>query len=213
MTKALIFDMDGVIIDSEPIHFESDKMTLREYGIEVTDEILNNYVGVANPKMWAELKEMYQLRCSVEELLQKQLMYKFELFGTQKLQAIDGILELIDLLKEKKIKVGLASSSPRVFIELILKNLGIMEFFDVIVSGEEVENSKPAPDIFLKTAKILCVEPEACLVIEDSGHGAKAAKSAGMRCVGYINPNSGNQDLSLADICVDSIKDVEIDKF
>lgn len=213
MIKALIFDMDGVIIDSEPIHFESDKMAMREYGIEITDEILNNYVGVTNPVMLAELKEIYSLDCSVDELLHKQLKYKFELFGTKKLKMIDGIRELIDLLKGKGIKVGLASSSPGEFIELILKNLGIINFFDVIVSGEAVSESKPAPDIFLKASALLGVAPDDCLVIEDSEHGVKAAKSAGMGCIGYANANSGNQDLSMADLSVASIRDININLF
>lgn len=213
MMKALIFDMDGVIIDSEPVHFESDKMTMREYGIEITDEILSSYVGVANPVMWAEIKEIYSLGCSVDELLHKQLKYKFELFGTKKLKTIDGIRELIDLLKRKDIKVGLASSSPRVFIELMLKNLGIIGFFDVIVSGEDVSKSKPAPDIFLKASTLLGVAPDDCLVIEDSEHGVKAAKNAGMRCIGYANVNSGNQDLSIADLYVVSIRDIDINLF
>ncbi len=210
MTKALIFDLDGVIIDSEPVHFESDRMTMREYGIDIADEILNRYVGVTNPVMWAEIKEIYSLSCPVDELLHKQLKYKLELFGTEKLEAIDGIFDLIGLLKEKGIKVGLASSSPRGFIELILKNLGIIGFFDGIVSGEDVLKSKPAPDIFLKAAALLEVEPGACLVIEDSEHGVKAAKSAGMKCIGYANANSGNQDLSAADLCVASIRDIDM---
>lgn len=210
MIKALIFDMDGVIIDSEPIHFESDRITMREYGIEISDDVLIRYVGVTNPAMWAELKELYNLDSSIDELLEKQLKHKFDLFGTRKLKAIDGICELVNLLKEKGIKIGLASSSPRVFIELILKNLEIIDFFDVIVSGDDVLKSKPEPDIFLRASKLLGVEPKDCMVIEDSEHGVKAAKSAGMKCIGYINVNSGNMDLSYADLQVASIRDIDI---
>lgn len=213
MIKALIFDMDGVIIDSEPIHFESDRITMREYGIEISDDVLIRYVGVTNPAMWAELKELYNLDSSIDELLEKQLKHKFDLFGTRKLKAIDGIFELVNLLKEKGIKIGLASSSPRVFIELILKNLEIIDFFDVIVSGDDVLKSKPEPDIFLRASKLLGVEPKDCMVIEDSEHGVKAAKSAGMKCIGYINVNSGNMDLSYADLQVTSIRDIDINLF
>ena len=209
MVKAIIFDMDGVIIDSEPIHFESDKMTMNDYEIEIADNELNDYVGVSNPVMWTELRDKYKLSGSVEELLEKQLNYKKQLFGNRKLEPIVGIKELLDELKSNEVKIGLASSSSRVFIEMILNNLKITKFFDVIISGEEVLKSKPAPDIFLKAAEMLDLEPSNCIVIEDSEHGVKAAKLANMKCIGFKNPNSGKQDLSLADMVVCSIKEID----
>ena len=109
---------------------------------------------------------------------------------------LDGIRKLLDELKSCGIKIGLASSSSKEFIELILNKLGVIEYFEVIISGEDVQKSKPAPDIFQKAAEALNVEPSNCLVIEDSGHGVKAAKLAEMKCIGFNNPNSGKQDLS-----------------
>lgn len=210
MVKAVIFDMDGVIIDSEPIHFESDKMTMKYYEKEISDEELNNYVGVSNPVMWAELQDKYKLIASVEEILEKQLCYKKKLIENKKLEPIGGIRKLLAELKSSGMRIGLASSSSREFIEFILNKLEVIEFFEVIISGEEVAKSKPAPDIFLKAAEALNVEPSNCLVIEDSGHGVKAAKLAKMRCIGFYNPNSGKQDLSLADAIVCSIEDINI---
>lgn len=159
--------------------------------------------------MWAELREKYSISSSIEELLQKQMGYKKLLFGNRQLQSIEGIESLLNGLKNSNIKIGLASSSPREFIELILKNLGFFEYFEVVISGEEVVRSKPAPDIFLRVAELLKEQPSNCIVIEDSEHGVRAAKDAGMRCIGYINPNSGNQDLSLSDKLVNSIKDID----
>jgi len=209
MVKAVIFDMDGVIIDSEPIHFESDKMTMRDFGYEITCEELNNYVGRSNSIMWAELREKYSISSSLKELLQKQMYYKKLLFGNRQLKCIEGIESLLNGLKNLDIKIGLASSSPREFIELILKTLGVFEYFEVVISGEEVVRSKPAPDIFLRVAELLKEHPSNCIVIEDSEHGVKAAKIAGMRCIGYINPNSGKQDLRLSDKIVNSIRDID----
>lgn len=208
MIKAFIFDMDGVIIDSEPLHFESDKKVLKDYNIEITHNELIDYVGVTNSQMWSELIEKYSLTAKLEELLEKQDIYKKHLFGEGELEAIAGIKELIDDLRKNGISIGLASSSSRDFIELILKNLKLYEAFDIIVSGEEVSNSKPSPDIFLKAAELLNVHPSQCMVLEDSGHGVKAAKSAGMKCIAYRNPNSGSQDLSLSDIVIDSIEKI-----
>ncbi|MGE5613234.1 MAG: HAD family hydrolase [Bacillota bacterium] len=213
MIKAVIFDMDGVIVDSERLHFEADKLALEGYGVEIADDTLKSYAGVKDVTMWKELKEIYNLDYSVDELTERQIQYKLKVFGEKDLKPIDGIPELIGLLKEKAFKIGLASSSRIELIRLVLDKLGIAGFFDVIVSGEDVANSKPAPDIFLRASELLGVAPGDCLVIEDTGHGVKAAKSAGMKCIGYINANSGKQDLSMADLTVSSIRDVDVDIF
>lgn len=213
MIKAVIFDMDGVIIDSEPTHIESDQLTFKNLGIEVSHEELNQYVGVSNPVMWAEMKEKYNLAEYVETLLEKQSYYKNYLFGSKKLEPITGIPGLLAEIRDGGAKIGLASSSNRDFIEMILNRLGIIRYFDVIVSGDEVKKSKPEPDIFLKAAEGLKVNPEDCLVIEDSQHGVKAANLAGMKCIGFHNPNSGIHDLSLADTVVNSITEINIKNY
>lgn len=210
MVEAVIFDMDGVIVDSEPIHFKSDKMTMNHYDKVISDEELNNYVGISNPVMWSELRDKYILIASVEELLEKQLFYKKHLIGNTKLEPIEGIRQLLDEIKSCGIRIGLASSSSKEFINFILNNIGLKEYFEVIVSGEDVKRGKPSPDIFLKTAELLKVEPLNCLVIEDSAHGVKAAKLAQMKCIGFNNPNSGKQDLSLADAIVNSIVEIDL---
>lgn len=201
--------MDGVIIDSEPLHFESDRMVMREFGVELTDEELNRYVGVANPQMWAELKDKYNINLTIDELLERQHANKLKLLKEIQLETISGIDELILDLQKKGIAIALASSSSREFIELVLKKLGIIDCFQVIVSGDDVEKGKPEPDIFLKAAELLKVAPENCIVLEDSEHGVNAAKKAGMKCIGFINPNSGNQDLSKADKIVSTLVGLE----
>jgi HAD superfamily hydrolase (TIGR01509 family) len=117
-----------------------------------------------------------------------------------------GILELLSNLKKEGIKIGLASSSPLETINLILEKFEIKDYFDAVISGEDLKRGKPAPDIYLKAAELLSVCPENCIGIEDSNHGVCAAKSAGMKCVGLQNTNSGNQDLSNSDLKVDSIE-------
>ncbi|NLN63821.1 MAG: HAD family phosphatase [Clostridiaceae bacterium] len=208
MIKAVIFDMDGVIIDSEPIHFKSDQLTLKHFGKDVSQDELIRYVGVSNAMMWTELKEKYQLAPSVEELMEKQSYFRDALTADEKLEPIPGIIELLDEIKRARVKIGLASSSVRSFIALVLNNLEINHYFDAVVSGEDVKRSKPQPDIFLKAAEKLQVSPDACLVIEDSQHGVKAAIQAGMTCIGFNNPNSGSQDLSLAHTLVSSITEI-----
>lgn len=211
MLKAVIFDMDGVIIDSEPIYSEVDKRVLKQCDIIANEEILNPYVGISNPEMWKDLKERYHLIPSVEELLKLQSELLIKAFNETKIEAIDGIKELLSELKQNKILLAVASSSARSFIESILKTIGIREYFKIILSGEEVQRGKPNPDIFLKTAEMLEVSPQECIVIEDSTNGVKAALAAGMKCIGYSNLNSGSQDLSSASTIVDSIREINYD--
>ncbi|GIP29377.1 phosphatase [Paenibacillus sp. J23TS9] len=208
--KAFIFDMDGVIIDSEPIHFEIDVETMKYFGVTITPHELERFVGMTNPEMWSVLKQDYSLPQSVSEIIEYQLKLKIELIRSIDLAPIEGIQELIFDLKQNNISIGLASSSPISFIHEVLRKYNFFEYFDSIVSGEEVAKGKPAPDIYLEASNQLNIKPSECWVLEDSKHGIQAAKSAGMKCIGFINPNSGNQDLSRADTIINSIRDIKV---
>ncbi|MVX66096.1 HAD-IA family hydrolase [Clostridium chromiireducens] len=206
--KAVIFDMDGVIIDSEPIHFEVDLQTISELGGDILKEDLEKYVGTTNEYMYTDIKNKFNISKSLEEIIH----YKVEL--TKKkiieldLEPIEGIRELLKELKNKNINTAIASSSPRDFIELVVSKFKLENYIEYIISGEEVKHGKPDPDIYIETAKKLRVSPEECIVIEDSRNGVLAAKAAGMKCIGFQNVNSGNQDLSNADVIIHSITEV-----
>jgi len=204
--EAVIFDMDGVIIDSEPLHFQVDLDVLHGLNVKLVQHDLEPYVGMTNPEMWKLLKERHGLAESIEELIEIQLGQKLATLKTSDYEPIDGIPELLAALGEAEIKLALASSSPVRFIDAVLDKFGIAPRFMHRISGEEMEHGKPAPDIFLKAAELLNVSPAGCVVIEDSRNGVAAAKAAGMSCIGYRNVNSGEQDLSKADIVVDSIR-------
>ncbi|MNI45799.1 2-deoxyglucose-6-phosphate phosphatase [compost metagenome] len=211
MRKAFIFDMDGVIIDSEPLHYEVDIETMNYFGHVIESEQLDKYVGMTNPEMWKFIREEFQVVQSVEEIIEYQLARKISSLSSLVIEPIEGIRELIQNIKNRDWLVGIASSSPRVFIEAVVSKFGIAEYFDCIVSGEEVPKGKPAPDVYLEAAKQLGVEPKECLVLEDSRNGVIAAKAAGMGCIGYVNLNSGNQDLSQADEVVKKISDIKLE--
>lgn len=117
-------------------------------------------------------------------------------------QPISGITELLVSINKHNTTMAVASSSSIRFIEAVLRKLNIDKYFKLYISGEEIKKSKPDPDIFLKTAEMLQIKPKECIVIEDSKNGVIAAKKAGMKCIGYINPNSGNQDLSEANVVI-----------
>lgn len=210
MLKAFIFDMDGVIIDSEPLHYEVDIEIMNHFGYAIKHEYLDQFVGMTNPEMWRHIREDFKMTQNVEEIIEQQLARKIDALRALEIEPIEGIRQLIVDIKSSGLMVGIASSSPRVFIEEVVSKFGIADQFDCIVSGEEVPAGKPAPDVYLEAAKELGVHPEDCLVLEDSRNGIIAAKAAGMRCIGYINLNSGQQDLSQADEIVSKISDIKL---
>jgi HAD superfamily hydrolase (TIGR01549 family) len=190
---------------------------------------IDMYVGIRTVDMWQELKQKYDIEFSVEELVELEAKrVKKDMESQNKIKPIAGIKELLEELRNTNIKIALASSSSIRDIETVLNKTGLKEYFTVIVSGDHVENGKPAPDIFELTVSQLnnitdkitkittetssFIAPENCIVIEDANSGIKAAKAAGMKCIAYRNPNSGNQDLSEADLIIDSFHELSLNK-
>lgn len=211
--EAVIFDMDGVIIDSEPIHYICSNKFLEPYKIELDREKYDTYIGASCKVMWSDVRETHNLNESVEEIISKE----FDIFlnylqeGKGKIHPIEGIRSLLELLKKEGVTIGLASSSSMKNINTVLDLFDIQDYFSIKVTGYDLERSKPDPEIFIKTAGLLNVDPTKCIVIEDSKNGVTAAKRAGMKCIGYHNPNCGYQDLSNADKIVESIKTIDMD--
>jgi beta-phosphoglucomutase family hydrolase len=212
LIQAVIFDLDGVIIDSEPMHLEVDRNIIRSIGIEISDEELKKYIGVSNVKLWSDLVEKYVVNHDVEELVNQQKNNKIKAFKEKDLKPVRGVAELIDSIRKANLSLAIASSSPKEFIDVVLKRLDMQNKFEFILSGENFKKGKPEPDIFLAAAKLLGKSPEQCVVIEDSTHGITAAKRAGMKCIAYRNLGSGMQDLSCADLIIDSFFDVSVEK-
>ncbi|MBN1646768.1 MAG: HAD family hydrolase [Spirochaetales bacterium] len=208
--KAVIFDMDGVLVNSEPHHFAIEKEIFASLGFSLDESELKTYVGMSLVKFWTGMKERFSLRQSIEELIENDSRVRISYFeALDHLDPIDGIRELLSGLAAAGIKIALASSSHRAMIDIVLKKLGLGRYFVFIISGHEIEHGKPAPDIFLKSAEAMGLEPVDCLVIEDSRNGVKAANAAGMPCVGFRNPDSGDQDLTTAQLVIDSFSGID----
>lgn len=209
MAEAVIFDMDGVLVNSEPYHFEAEEQILAKIGITLTDKEVQSFVGLAMDSMWMRLKESYSLEKSVEELLKEDTEFRVNFFReVGKIKPIDGVRALITDIKSSGLKTAVASSSHPDLIRVILEASDLAEFFPFYLSGFQVKKGKPEPDIFIETARLLGVECSRCVVIEDSLNGVKAAKKAGMKCIGYSNPFSGDQDLSAADIIISNFSEI-----
>jgi HAD superfamily hydrolase (TIGR01509 family) len=212
MIQAVIFDMDGVIIDSEPVYFNIDKQMFEELNIAVSFEEHCSYVGTSSQNMWNAIIKKHGITDQPEELMKKEYsLYKEHLVNANDLQPIDGVVELINELYENNFKLVLASSSRMETIDIVLNKFKLVEFFMAKVSGSELAHSKPHPEIFLRSAQLIKSEPGECIVIEDSKNGVSAAKAAGMKCIGFLNPSSGDQDLKNADMVVRSLKGLNAD--
>ncbi|MFL0252073.1 HAD family hydrolase [Clostridium neuense] len=212
MIKAVIFDMDGVIIDSEPIHLEFAMELFKKLGVIMSNEEYSKFIGTTSQYMWDTIKKKYNLNNKVEELIEMERNGFFEFLSSpdMTIKPIEYIPELLKALHENNYKVALASSSPIRVIEFIINSFKIRDYFDEIVTGDFVKRSKPEPDIFLYAAEKLGVLPQECAVIEDSHNGVLAAKRAGMKCIAYRNLNSGNQDISKADRIINAFNELDI---
>ncbi len=208
--RAAIFDMDGVIADTEPVYFESNRRLFERLGFTVSHDDYAQFVGLDAARMWTRLKDQHHLPHDVDALVQMEADGMVAGLQSAALLPMPGLLDLIDRLRSNGFKLALASSSMHRVIRTILDQLNLSEAFSFVVSGEDVPHGKPAPDIFLRTAALLGVPPSDCLVIEDSANGVRAANAAGMHCFGLRNPSSGAHDLSAADMIVDSLNQIQI---
>jgi len=209
MTKAIAFDMDGVLIDSQPLHYEIDMEVLKICGYPATLETVTPYTGISNPDRWPCYKDALGLSQSVDELIKLQEEIMIEIFNRADLKPIDGIVPLLRFLQSKNIPCAVASSSPHELIDLVLEKGKIGEYFTHLVSGEDVVAGKPAPDIYLKTARALGMLPGDCIAIEDSPIGILSAKNAGFTCIAYVNPSTHGQDFTHADCVVKHFDEVK----
>jgi len=211
MIKAIIFDMDDLMINSYPIHILAGDELLKRYGhnlSEIPEKIRRGFVGKRVVDNIAVMKEYFKINRSVEELFSERQKIFFELIRN-KIESMPGLFRLISILKKEKFDLALASSGTRDYIEIVLKKLGLD--FNNIISGDDVEKGKPNPEMFLLAAKSLNRNAEECLILEDSTNGIAAAKNAGMKVIAVRNPYTLKQDLSKADLVVDSLDKITID--
>ena len=203
MITAVIFDMDGVIADSEYFNIKAKHMILQKAGINVDWHYHDKFLGTTHEYMWTEMKKKFSaLTEEVSYYIEQWVKTRKELVKEEGLKPMPGIVALIKKLKEKGYKLAVASSSLKKDIMENMNTFGITECFDAFVSGSECKNGKPDPEIFQKAAKELNRKPEECVVVEDSTVGVSAAKAAGMRCIGYAPEDAVKQDIHLADVIV-----------
>jgi HAD superfamily hydrolase (TIGR01509 family) len=206
--EAVVFDMDGVIIDSEPLWSEAERQLLARRNLTYSQDLKPLLMGLDSREAVRILKKHYDLGEPVEELVHERNQLVSELIQ-QHGQPIPHVLELIQRVRDGGLKAVVASSSPYSLVELVVDKLGIGPFLDLVLSGDEVSRGKPAPDIYDTVAKTLGVAPECCLVIEDAPNGVRAAKAAGMRCLA-ITTGAGKVELAAADQVVEDFRSLDL---
>ena len=204
----IIFDMDGVLLDSEPMHQEIIYETFQLEGIPFDKAYIQTLTGMSAFPMWEKVKRDAQRSESVEELIKFHRDYFFKRLPEVKVPLVPHVKDVLEKFKNEGKHLSLASSSGRKLIDIFTQQTNIAHYFEVIMSGDDVKYSKPNPEIFLKVAQWYRLPATQFTVIEDSTNGVKAAKSAGMQCVGFQNPLSGGQDLSQADLLIHSMQEL-----
>lgn len=205
----ILFDLDGVLIDSEPQHYRAWQRTLRPYGVGIDFETYKPCIGSTDGTLYKILRAHYGFEIEAHpEVAGLYDRNRREVEKEEGIIPMPGAKETVQTLLSRGYRMAVASSSPMDYIQYCTEDLGIRDCFSYLFSGREAPRPKPAPDTFLLAARGLQAEPERCVVIEDSENGSRAAKAAGMYCIGIVNPGSGDQDLSRADTLVSSLSEL-----
>ena len=206
--KYIFFDMDGVLLDSEPIYLIRLQKHLARYGVEYTHEELLRFVGMPSPKAARILVEENSLSLTPEEFWAEAGGLFRNVYEAPELTLFDGVKDLLELLGERGVKTALVSSTSAAGILTVLDRFGLVRCFDAIVSRDLVEHHKPSPEPYRRAARLLGAKPEDCLVVEDSAMGIAAGKAAGMT-VAAMTASAIRQDTSGADWQVGSFPELQ----
>lgn len=201
---AAIFDVDGVLVDSEPLHAVVVREILSHEGHRLTDGEYAELIGRDQPSAWEWLRSRFGLRSPVATYAAEYESALVERLTASVSEPLPCARELLERLRDDGVALAAASSSPRAVVAATLRGLGLLDTFRVVVAGNEVRRGKPDPEIFLTAARLLMVEPRSCVVIEDSVHGIGSGRAAGMRVIGVRTRYTGAAELP-ADLVVGSL--------
>lgn len=207
--RAVVFDLDGVLWDGEPLYHEAFNVVLEPYGHTVTSEDYLNIIGHSVEAAWAWVLTRFKIREEPASFLRGYNDAVLELLA-QPVEPLPGVRELLAELRRRGLPIGLASASLRQWVNATIRGLNVEDAFDATVSASEVMNSKPAPDLYLAAAAKLRVPPTQCLAVEDTGAGIAAAKAAGMFAVQVRASSTALPPLPEADLVIDDYSQFDL---
>ena len=209
-TTCVIFDMDGVIVDTEPLHKKAYYLMFDSLGITVSKELYHSFTGGSTINICQKLVDVFKLEENPQDLVLRKRSFFVDLFENDPtLQLINGVEEIIKYFHAKNIKMVLASSASMETINRVFTRFNLDQYFLGKLSGADLKKSKPHPEIFEKAAKLANTSKENCIVIEDSDKGVQAANRANIYCVGYTSEHSKLQELKTADLIISDFKDLK----
>ena len=213
MLKAVLFDMDGVIVDTEPLHSKAYYLMFKAVNIEVSDELYASFTGQSTISICRKLCTHFKLSETPETLVVFKRKFFKQIFETDEdLHLIDGVLDLIKDYQNNGLTLVLASSASMTTINNVFERFNLNQYFIAKLSGADLKDTKPHPEIFIKAAEASGYQKQECFVIEDSTNGIKASKAAGIYCVGFKSPHSKNQDYSKADLVISDFSEIKYSK-
>jgi len=213
MLKAVLFDMDGVIVDTEPLHRKAYHQMFDDVNIKVDTTLYESFTGQSTINICKRLVDHFKLNDSPEYLMGlKRKHYKYLFVNDAELALIDGVLERIKDYHSNGITLVVASSASMSGINEIFERFKLNQYFSAKFSGADLKKSKPHPEIFIKAAKSTGFSKSECMVIEDSTNGIKAAHAAGIFCTAFKSKHSSGQDYSLADKVISNFAEISYEK-
>lgn len=207
MIKAVIFDLDGTVVDSTAADYTAMKRAFEDVGIDFTYEEYVELVGEKGDEI-VKIKAPSLSQEEVKRLLDRKGEYFKDLIRTEGLEPVKGVEKVLKQIKEIPLWTALATGSEKDKLDFIFKKVKLEQYFDVVLTADETTNGKPNPEVFLNAVKKVFSAPEECLVFEDSVRGVKAAKNAGMRCVAIAGTTS-KEKLKEADLIIDNFDDLD----
>jgi HAD superfamily hydrolase (TIGR01509 family) len=207
MIQGVLFDMDGVLVDSEEFICQAATEMFREKGLEVQAEDFKPFVGAGENRYIGGVAEKYNLPVNIEDVKSRTYQIYREIVR-DKLAPLDGVIPFIEKCKAKGFRIAVASSADDIKVRINLKEIGLPpETFDGLVNGDMIEHLKPAPDIFLQAAYLIDCKPENCLVVEDAVNGVVAGKKAGAKVLA-LTTSFSKKDLQQADWIAEDLANV-----
>lgn len=212
MIKAVIFDMDGLLIDSEPMWQEAEMETFSRVAVPLTKKRAKETMGLRADEIVEHWYSRYPWKKRTKKEIENRIIERVIELIKEKGVAHRGAKEIVELFVEENIPIAIASSSPTKIIDAVLEKITIRQHIKVIHSAENELYGKPYPAVYITTAKKLNIDPQDCLVFEDSPNGVLAAKAARMKCIAVPGPTvKDNKTFFIADMIINSLEDFRFD--